>query len=38
LAVRLDLLEKSADNKEFYPIITHFGIKPNAYAFLARPQ
>ncbi|CAK5074023.1 unnamed protein product [Meloidogyne enterolobii] len=38
LAIRLDLLEKSADNKEFYPIITHFGIKPNAYAFLARPQ
>ncbi|KAL7070123.1 hypothetical protein ACQ4LE_010545 [Meloidogyne hapla] len=38
LAIRLDLLEQSTDNREFYPIITHFGMKPNAYAFLARPQ
>ncbi|KAF7634277.1 hypothetical protein Mgra_00006356 [Meloidogyne graminicola] len=38
LSIRLDLLEQSLDVKEFYPVITHFGIKPNAYAFLARPQ
>lgn len=45
LAIRVDLLDSHVQtksnippNSKNYPTITHFGIKPSAYAYLKKPQ
>ncbi|KAL3095367.1 hypothetical protein niasHS_007466 [Heterodera schachtii] len=41
MAIRVDMIDgynSDPTNRDFYPILVHFGVKPTAYAFMKRPQ
>lgn len=43
MAIRMDLLEFGTNGGPFqlnnnFPMITHFGIKPTAYAYVKKPE
>uniref|UniRef100_A0A914I9D7 Ribonuclease 3 n=1 Tax=Globodera rostochiensis TaxID=31243 RepID=A0A914I9D7_GLORO len=41
MAIRMDMIDAHSldgTNRDFYPLLVHFGVKPTAYAFSKRPQ